>query len=148
MPALPSGQTTVLLIDTIGIPLYSCRNVRQTLTPIGAASYMRRTVNGELIDLSPTQFRKYKSSISCSDNTPPAFDGIWPGLIVNVSCAKELGYITSGGSPKKTVVDGSSRVDGAFTFYRPLITFRIVNWSDNYTEWEVGDEWQLDLEEV
>lgn len=148
MPALPSGQSTVLSITGIGIPPYSARNIRQTLTAIGAASYMRRTINGELIDLSPTQFRKYKSSISANDIQPPALDGIWPGLTVTVDCIKELGYLTSGGSPKKTVVSGSSRVDGLFTFYRPQIIFKIINWTDNFSEWEAGDEWQLDLEEV
>lgn len=148
MPQLPDGASTVLTIMGVGIPPYSSRGIRQTLTPISAAANLRRTINGELIDLSPVQFKKYKSSLSCNDFQPPALDGIWPGLQITVGCIKELGFLTAGNSPAKTVVEGSLRTDGIFSFYRPVLIGRITSFSDNFAEWEAGDEWQLEFEEI
>ncbi len=66
------------------------------------------------------QFRKYKSSISCRDQEPPAIDGVWPGHVVTVECVAELSYPT-GGSPARPVVSGSTRTQGGFVFYRPQL---------------------------
>lgn len=149
MPTLPSDQTTFFAIAGIDIPLYSSRGINQTLEPIDGASNPRRTINGELIDLSPSQFKgKYKSTVSGNDVSPPAFDGVYVGAIVTVDCAKELGYVTSGGAPRKMVVEGSQRVDGIFTFYRPEIVFMITGLSENFYEWQSGHEWRMELIEV
>jgi hypothetical protein len=75
------------LIDGIGIPDYSARGLTQTLEPIEAAISLRRTINGGLKDLSFAQFRKYKSTISCHDQEPPAVDGVWPGHVVTIDVA-------------------------------------------------------------
>jgi hypothetical protein len=45
---------------------------------------LRRTINGELHDLSLPQFRKYRSTISCTDKSIPAIDGVFPGTEVTV----------------------------------------------------------------
>jgi hypothetical protein len=109
---------------------------------------MRRTVNGALVDLSAVQFRKYRSSIVGNDQLPPAFDGIWPGQILTVSCLAELSYLTAGGTPQRPVVSGSSRVDGEFTFYRPELQMRVVSFSPVTDEWQARVGWTLDLEEI
>jgi hypothetical protein len=69
---------TLLVLSGIGVPDYSARGLRHTLEPIEASASLRRTVNGALVDLSFAQFRKYKSTISCQDQEPPAVDGVWP----------------------------------------------------------------------
>ncbi len=148
MPSLPDGQTTALVITGINISPYSARGIKQTLTQIQASSNMRRTINGKLINLSGSQFNKYRTVISSSDVQPPAFDGIWPGLEVTVYCVEELGYLTIGGAPDRPVVSGSSRVDGLMTFYRPILVCKVMNWSNDAAEWEAGNSWQLPLEEV
>ena len=79
-----------LVIAGIGLPPASIRGVTQTLVPIGAAAQLMRTVNGTLIDVSAAAFRKYASTIRCSDQAPPALDGIWPGAPVTVDCVAEL----------------------------------------------------------
>ena len=63
------------------MPPYSARGLTQTLEPIEASVQLRRTVNGALADLSYEPFRKYKSTISCQDQEPPAVDGrvAWAG---------------------------------------------------------------------
>lgn len=140
---------TLLVISPNGVPVYSARGLKQTLEPIDAVKVTGRTVNGELISLSPPQMRKYKSSITCPDDVnPPAFDGLWPGMVLTVDCVKELSYLTVGGTPQRTVVDGSSRVEGDHTFYRPRLVMMVVNFSDSIDEWPDSESWQLDLEEV
>lgn len=142
------ANETLLVLSGEGIAPYSARGLSQTLSPIGAGSYARRTVNGELVDLSSTELRKYSSTISGSDVEAPAFDDMWPGMILTVDCVYELCYKTSGGTPGRTVVSGSSRVEGNYTYYRPQMTMMVVNWSADKDEYGHVTSWSLDLEEV
>jgi hypothetical protein len=139
---------TVLTITGFGLTPYSARGIQQTLEPIPQASNMRRTVNGALVDVSAPEFRKYRSVISCDDMNVPAIDRVWPGQQVTVDCVTELSYATSGGSAGKTVVSGSSRTEGSFTFYRPRLTMRIVNFNQTIDETGAVLGWELELEEV
>lgn len=148
MATLPPGQTTLLILSTMGVPLYSARGLDQTLDPIPQAQQLRRTINGASVDLSVSQFRKYASTISCTDQRAPAIDGIWPGQTVVVSCVAELSYPTAGGSPQRPVVAGSSYVEGAFTFYRPQLTMRVVRPQTKMNEYSAAVVWTLSLEEV
>jgi hypothetical protein len=100
-----------LVIAGIGLPAASIRGVTQTLEPIGAAAQLMRTVNGQLIDVSAAAFRKYASTIRCSDQVPPALDGIWPEQLVTVDCVAELVH-AEGGTPARTVV--ASRTEDGF----------------------------------
>jgi hypothetical protein len=118
MMASGSNYLTLLEINGIDIPPYASRGLTQTLEPIDQAKQTRRTVNGVLKDISAIQFQKYKSSITCTDQQSPGLDGVWPGLVVVVDCVAELSYKT-GGSPDRSIVTDSSRVDGDWTFYRP-----------------------------
>lgn len=139
---------TVLNISGVGVPPYSVRGAKQTLAHIDQAANLKRTVNGILKDISFSSFRKYKSTISCTDQRPPNFSGIWPGLQVVVDCISELSYTTIGGSPERTVVSGSSRVEGLFTVFRPQLTMRITAFSTDTDEYDVACNWSMDLEEV
>jgi hypothetical protein len=139
---------TILVISGPGIPSYSARGLTQTLDPIDASGALARTVNGALIDLSPSQMRKYKSNISCTDFDAPALDGIWPGMVLTVDCVPELGYLTAGGTPQRTVVTGSSRVSGNWTYFRPQLSMRVVSYTTSRDEYGATTAWTLDLEEV
>ncbi|MES2845643.1 MAG: hypothetical protein V4747_11490 [Pseudomonadota bacterium] len=139
---------TLLTIVGVGLTPYSARGLSQTLEPISQAASMRRTVNGSLIDLSAPEFRKYQSQIRCNDLDAPALDGVWPGQLVTVDCVAELSYLTSGGSPARTVVSGSSRTVGSYTFYRPQLSMRITGFQTQYDEWGAEVGWSLDLEEA
>lgn len=140
--------TTELVISGIGVPPYSARGINQTLTPIAAATAIRRTVNGDADDLAATQFRKYASTISCDDQQAPAFASFWPGMTLTVECVAELGYKTSGGSPGRSVVSGSSRVEGDFTFFRPVLVMICTAFSAQADELGAAVSWSLTLEEV
>src|SRR6516225_2407417 len=84
MPA-SDFQTLLVLSTPLGIPFYSARGLKQTLTPIQAAgAYIQRDINGTLVDLDSgnASFQKYASKIECGDNdtrSALALDGVWPG---------------------------------------------------------------------
>lgn len=139
---------TLLSFSGIGVPPYSTRGATQTLDPIDIAANLRRTVNGVLKDISFDGFHKYKSSISCSDQRVPAVDGVWPGKQIVVDCVQELCYLTAGGTPSRTAVPGSSRVEGDYTFYRPRLTMLVTALTSSLDEYSATTSWQMTLEEV
>lgn len=148
---------TLLALNAIGIPPYSARGLSQTLTPIEQATSMRRTVNGTLVDLSVSQMRKFASSITGADMDPPAFDGVWPGLQLQVDCLPELCFETTTESEEGTETDeafarpavpGSIRHADGFTFYRPRLTMMVTGFNVNRNEWGAVTDWTLNLEEV
>lgn len=139
---------TILRLTGIGIPPYSARGLEQSLSPIPASQQLRRTINGNLVDFSSEQFRKFQSTITGDDQDPPAFNGLWPGMELVVDCIKELAYETMTGGPDRTVVPGSEREADGFTFYRPQLTMKVVNFSGKKNEYAAQNSWQLDLEEA
>lgn len=143
-----STQSTDLVLTGPYVPRYSARDLTQTLEPIEDASQLRRTVNGDLDDVSAAKFRKYKSTISGDDVDPPALDGWWPGMEVTVDCLYELSYLTISGLPSRTVVEDSSRLVGDFTLYRPRLQMRITKYSQERSEWQARNRWTIELEEI
>jgi hypothetical protein len=142
------ANETLLVISGNGVSPFSARGLSQTLEPIQGAGNLRRTLNGSLRDLSEPQFQKYHSTISCTDQNVPALDGVWPGEQLTIDCVAELSYKTVGGSPGRTVVPGSSRVEGAYTIYRPRLVVRVVNYNENQDEWGATVGWNLEVEEA
>jgi hypothetical protein len=87
--------------DDFELPEYACRGIVMTMQPIDAASVLRRDINGNLVDLSPVQMRKYKFTLSCDDGESPGFaafdtieDGVWPGDEFQLVCIPQLGAST------------------------------------------------------
>ncbi|TBA16106.1 hypothetical protein [Rhizobium ruizarguesonis] len=142
------ANETVLVLTGIGVAPYSARGLEQDLQPIDGAGQLRRTVNGTLVDLSETQLRKFTSTISGTDQLSPAVNGVWPGRTVTVDCIAELCYPTSGGSPDRSVVSGSSRIEGAMTYYRPQLAMMVKDWQLRRDEYGAQVSWTLELEEV
>lgn len=147
-PIAPNSHT-VLRMQGIGVPPYSARGLKQTLEVIEQATQMRRTVNGALDDISFEGFRKYRSTITGSDQQAPNFNGRWPGLQVVVDCVAELSYAQDNGeTPERPVVPGSEVVEGAHTSFRPRLTMRIVSLNITHDEYGRQIDWSLGLEEV
>lgn len=138
---------TLLALDGIGVAPYSARGLTENLRPTGAGA-LRRTVNGDLEDVTEAQFRKYAVTIDGDDQRSPAVDGIWKGTVVTVDCITALSYPTATGSPQRTVVPGSSFVEGDFTFYRPRLVCRVVDFKIRTDEWGAAVGWTLEMEEV
>lgn len=134
-----------------GVNPFSARGLTGTLAPIAMAAgddKMARTVNGTLVDLSAPQMRKYRLEVSGDDQAPAALDGLWVGMAVTVDCMVELAYYTAGGSPSRTPVTGSSRTEGDYTYFRPSLLMRVVEWSTDRQEWAAAVSWTLALEEI
>jgi hypothetical protein len=148
---LPANSDTLLTISSFGNMLYQARGLTQTLSVIGAATQLERTINGNLIDLSVAQFRKYASKITVpSDTNAPPLDGVFPGMQVTVQCAVGLAFLTTGGNGPhhRPEVSGSTYTEGAYTFYRPELTMRVRAVETQFDEWKNIVGWSLELEEV
>lgn len=144
---LAADFQTLLVLSSMGVPLYSARGLRQTLTPIPAAGFLLRDINGELCDFSNPDFAKYSSTISGADVRSPAADGVMPGMLLTVDCIVELAYPTATGTPSRNVVSGSSYTEGDFTRYRPQLTMRVTGLDIDTDEWNAAVNWSLSLEE-
>lgn len=137
----------LVITGGLNIPPYSTRAATQTLQPIGGSSQLKRTVNAVLTNVGDAAFRKFVSVITSNDQQVPEF--IFPGLQVTVDCLVELSRKTiGGGGAIRTVVGGSERVDGAFTFYRPQLIMRVVMFAINRDDYQAISGWSLNLEEV
>lgn len=142
------AEKTLLVLDGMGVPLYSARGLTQTLTPIQGQSVVRRTINGTPRDLSLPVAKKYDSTISCTDLAPPASDNIWAGRIVVVHCVAELSRALAA-SPSRQVVPGSEITEGNFVRYRPILTMMIVEApSLTMEEYTARRSWSMKLTEV
>ena len=141
-------DSTLLRLSGLGLSPYAARGLTQTLNPIDQSKDLRRTINGELVDFSVEQFHKYASVISGNDHMPPGLSGIWPGRDVSVECIAELYYLTVGGTAERAIVDGSERVEGPYTYYRPILSMRVVDFSQSFDEWDAQVSWSLTLEEI
>ena len=134
-----------------GLNPFSARGLKGTLTPINMAKgddKLARTVNGTLISIAAPQMRKYRLEVSGDDQAPPALDGVWVGMPVAVDAHVELAYLTVGGTPSRTPVAGSSRVEGDYTYYRPHFDMLVVEHETKQDEWAAAVTWSLTLEEV
>lgn len=146
---------TLLVIEGIGLPPRAALGLDQTLEPVNESTSLMRTVDGALDDLSLSQFRKYKSKISCTLFESPALDGIWPGQQVVVHCVPELSYeepsggeTVPGEGAARTIVTGSVRTRDGFVYYRPKLTMRVVSFDIKRDEYGATTGWSLELEEV
>ena len=104
-------------------------------------------MNGVLRNLADTRFRKYKSTITCRDGETPCLDDAWVGITCEVSCAFEFVY-PAGALPARPVVAGSSRTQGSFIYYRPMLTMIVARIKNSFAEYQAINDWAVDLEEV
>lgn len=147
MASPTNNAFTNLKLTGIGVQPYSARGLTQELTAIGQAAQLRRTVNGNLKDISLEQFRKYTSVITGNDQEPPRCDGVWPGQQIEVECIAELSCVI-GVDKARPVVTGSERDSGGFTMYRPVLQMRVVSLDMTRDEYQHVTSWTLTLEEI
>lgn len=139
MPVLADilNGTATSLISLSGpgfdLSLYALRGLTADLSPIDQSAQIERDVNGNLMDLSAPELRKYRVTIGCTDQESPGFasmssdaDGIWPGSLVTVTLMPQLG------SADPITLD--------MMVTRP--------WSESRDEYGAASAWQIELEEV
>lgn len=148
MADLEPNDFTLLVISGPGISPYSARGLVQTYEPIGNSQHQEESVNGHLIDLSAVQFRKFKTKISCTDHNTPALSGVWPGTVVDMECVEEMSFLTA--TPEmqeREAVDGSVRIVGAYTFYRPKLRVMFLGFSVAGEEYQRQVVWSMEFSE-
>jgi hypothetical protein len=151
---------------------FSAREVIQTLTPIPQGT-LRRTINGTLVCVGNIGHRKFSSTISCKDQSAPAFEGLWKGTLLKVGCVQALTHLILKGTKKIQLereplslhfVDVSGKVwsakkpkdrqllipndfPGGHISYCPWLIMRVKNYQLETDEWGLTVGWTLELEE-
>lgn len=161
---------TSLIIDGILIPVGAARGVKASLELIDNGQ-LRRTVNGELVDLTRTTSRKYKLSLSCSDLSTPTLADLVRGQQVQVVPPKRLrqavpasGQVTlrrpaADGTLRAHAADGATveyavagdvvtAPAGSIVSYLPVLDMLVSSVSHDAEEWDATESWSVELEEV
>ena len=167
---------TELKISRVGFPPFSARGCLQILAPI-ASDELRRTINGQLVDLSRKTHHKFKSSITCEDKSVFAFEQLWVGAEVEVSCVHRLWQeiVVSDANVQlirpatphtifvqdlgqrplafnvvsaTTLIINAEKGTKAFINYCPVLMMRVTYFSFATQEWDNQCKWLLELEEV
>ncbi len=124
------SSSTLLSITGITIPDYAIRGLTLDLQLVTADGGLRRSINGELLDLTATQFRKYSATLSCEDQDVPTLTDIWQGQIVTVTCIPGVGPVN----------DASG---GTLT-----LNMMVNNWTTSRAEWDSLTNWTIELLEI
>jgi hypothetical protein len=124
------SESTVLAVTGITIPDYAVRGLKMDLQLIAANDGLRRSINGNLLDLTAPQFRKYSAVLSCEDQDVPELTDIWQGKIVTVTCIPGLGPVNN---PTADTLTLSMMVD---------------TWSTSRAEWDALTNWTINLLEI
>ncbi len=123
-------DSTLLSITGITIPDYAIRGLTLDLQLVTASDGLRRSINGELLDLTAAQFRKYSATLSCEDQDVPTLTDIWQGQIVTVTCIPGVGPVN----------DASG---GTLT-----LNMMVSNWTTSRAEWDSLTNWTIELLEI
>ncbi len=123
-------DSTLLSITGITIPDYAIRGLTLDLQLVTASDGLRRSINGELLDLTASQFRKYSATLSCEDQDVPTLTDIWQGQIVTVTCIPSVGPVN----------DASG---GTLT-----LNMMVNSWTTSRAEWDSLTNWTIELLEI
>jgi hypothetical protein len=138
---------TILSLGNIAFPVGSARNIKQTLEPINIVR--RRTVNGDLRSVTPEQLKRWRVSVSCSDQNTPAIDDLLSlDDEIEVVPIQEWKFTTATGAPSRRIADGTDHDEDGITYYRPLLIMMITAFSSSADgEWTADQSWSITLEE-
>ncbi|MCG6111564.1 MAG: Ig domain-containing protein [Paracoccus sp.] len=137
----PSGTEIVF-------PDNSATFINAELEAIGEGQQIVRDVNANLRNLGNAAFRKYRLTLSCTDNRLPPLANLWAGQVVDVDVPFTIAE--RGSSPSRTAVAGTVSVIGSRVEYRPRLVMMITRApSLSDVEWRGGSAgWSIELEEA
>ncbi len=150
---MTTPETTLRLIKQpsgteIPFPANSGTFIDCDLSPIADSAHLARDVNGNLIDLGDSRFRKYALTLSCGGGVQlPGLANLWPGMAFTV----ELPVVLKepGTTPSREAVEGSVRLVGGYVEYRPVMSVMLTQNSLQETEWRGRSSgWSLSFEEI
>lgn len=118
--------------DTEILNEYATRGLKASIEPIDASSSMERTANGELLDLSLPQFRKFQMEITCTDMESNGLAVYPPGTLCTVRSLPNLGVRSEDQDSDNVLV----------------MQMRMGRWRENRDEAPAVTGWTLPLIEV
>lgn len=126
---MPTPETNLRIfvrpsMEEIVFPDNSATFVDYQLEQIDEGVQLVRDVNGNLRDLSNPAFRKYRLTLSATDNWLPALGNLWAGQVVDVELPEAIAE--RGATPSRTAVSGTIVVSGGYVRYRPRLTMMIA----------------------
>ncbi len=124
------SDATLLSITGITIPEYAIRGLTLDLQLVTADAALRRSINGELLDLTADQFRKYSATLSCEDQDVPTLTDIWQGQIVTMTCIQGVGPANDPSGLTLT------------------LTMMVTSWQTSRVEWDALTNWTIELLQV
>jgi hypothetical protein len=145
---MAATEYSTLDLVEIGIPPHSTDEIEVEFGPIPQATYQRRDLNGRKHNLAASSLKLYRLGLSGRSVAPPAFAGLWPGDILTVHVPRELCRETTSDGFDRAAVPGSEYSEDGFSFYRPLLTMMVEEWSESLVERTVEEGWELVLEEL
>ncbi|WP_146684187.1 glycine-rich domain-containing protein [Thioclava sediminum] len=150
----------------IPLPPGAYRFIDFAAKPISASANLRRTIDGNLVNLSDSAFQRLEVDISCSDQKIPALSGLWPGAVLTIhspSIMTEPGPAVTlardpvPGSIRAYDADGieiaqptgrTLNVSGAAYYeYRPILTVMVTAISSSDKEFKASRSWSITAEE-
>jgi hypothetical protein len=133
-----------------GVNPYSAIGLTGKLQPIAMASgndKIARTVNGKAIDISAPQMRKYRLEISGSAMSPPAIEGLFAGVLVNVNSNVEIA-LANGQVASRSAGPYGVRTEGGYTYLAYAFQMIVIDADIQRDEWTQMVSWHIILEEV
>lgn len=161
-----------LILSIGGLPPFSARGCTQELMPI-RHNLFRRTINGSLHYLGQKTHQRYRSVITCQDQSVFASEGLWPGQVLKIGCIQRLWQkaVSVDVMLERNPVEGSLvAVDvlqkpvqileqvgikvklerwepTVFISYRPWLDVYVTHFTLYTQEWELKAGWRLEVEE-
>jgi len=166
-------EETNLKLGDLVIPVGAGRGITQTINLVDNGD-LRRTVNGELLDLTRDENRKYESQISANDQKTPSLAGIWKGMQLTVECVAIIRQLVNPANTTATLirdyvtgtvvgrdingakVTPTSVIGLVATFptnivmveWRPKLVMLVSDVQISDDEYEATQSWDISLEEV
>lgn len=144
-----SSEFSAFAIAELTISPYSVRGLTERIE-LDFEPQIVRNWNGDPIDVTPPQFKKYRVTVQVSDMDSPPLDGVFTGMTLTIDCVTEFCYETASAGGSRTAVSGSERfdTDNNLTFYRPQLDVMVESYTIDTDEAGAVVGWTLVMIEV
>ena len=165
---------TDLWIEGVYFPRFSARECTQELWPVMDDRLFQRTINGTLLFLGHEKDLKYKTIMTCNDQSMPVMGHISKGSMVKVGCLQFISQPLLKETTKlcRSCIEGSISVfsmnhtateftsrleendiyieskEGCYVTFRPILCMRVIDFRFIQHEWGEKNGWSITLEEV
>jgi hypothetical protein len=163
---------STLILSIGGLPPLSARGCTQELMPI-PQNLFRRTINGSLLYLGQKPQQRYRSLITCQDQSVLATEGLWPGQALKMGCIQRLWQkaVSADVLLERDAIEGSlvaidaqqnpvrileqtgrkiklePHATTVFLSYRPWLDVQVIHFTLCTQEWGLKAGWRLEVEE-